>query len=197
MNADEAEQLGLRIRRCAFGVEREQVILGHRFRPYRREDLELARVQETAVHKVGFLVADDFDGFFEPRFVKVPDRLLLLVHTDGEQRRPVFAEVRHAIDLRISFDEGFEAETRLAVIIEIERRGQLVEFLGPLQGPATVIVLEHPLAAKIQAGDCEPTEQGGGQYLDGQDFVHQDTLAAIASESEAPQPLANRMYPGP
>ena len=144
------------------------------------------------MHQVGFLVADDFDGVFESRLVEIFDRLGLPVSPDGKERRTVFSEIRHAIDFGIAFDKALEAESRLAVIIEIERRGQLIKFFRPLQGPATVIVLEYPLAAEIQAGDRQPAEQGGGQNLDGQDFVHQHALSAISDEPDAYQPRVNR-----
>ena len=144
------------------------------------------------MHQVGFLVADHPNSVFEPRFVEIFDQLGLLVTAHGKKQGPVLAKVGDAADFGIALDKTFQAKARLAVVVEIQGRGQFIEFLGPLQRPATVVVLEYPLAAEIQAGDREPAEQGGRQNLDGQDLVHEHALAAFPARSKAGQPAVNR-----
>src|SRR5210317_219334 len=197
LDTDKAEQVRLRSRIRTIGVKAEQVIFGDRLRPHRRENFELTWIQKTALQQVGFLLADQLDGIFEPRLSEVCDRLEFRVTTNIEERRSILAEVRHAIDFRITLDKAFQAEACLAVLGQTQRCGKFIQFFSPLQGPAAVIILEYPLAAEIQAGNCQTAENCGGKYLHGQDLVHQYTFAAITTESEVHEPLAKRAQPGP
>ncbi len=83
-----------------------------------------------------------------------------------KQRRSILRVVGDPVDFGIALNETFEPYQRLTVIAQIQWCAEFVQFLGPLQGPTAVVVLQYPLAAPVEAGDREAAEQGGAQDLD-------------------------------
>ncbi len=176
VDADEAKQLRAGFAIQVFSIEIEQAIIDERLGPDGCENFELPRIEQFAVHDVRLLFTDHGNSVFKLVDRQVFNRLDFLAIIDGKQRYTILREVRYAIDFRVAFDEAFEPDTGLFVVAQIQRRAEFVELLGPLQCPAAVVVLQHPLSAPVKTRDRETAKQGGAQNLDRQDLVDEDTF---------------------
>ena len=176
---DKADQFHRTARFGIFRIEIEQPVAGDGFRPHRRVDLERARVEDAALHQVRLLGADQRRDGLQHVFrhgrldpgVDVPVG-------NREQHRAVPLEIGDLPDLGIFLDKTLEAKYHLVVVRQIKRRAEFVELLGPLQCPAAVLVLQHPLPAPVQTRDRERTDDRRDQDLKREDFVDQDAFPA-------------------
>ncbi len=111
-------------------------------------------------------MSDNVDGLIQGIGRQVGDGLDAVIVANRKQRRAVPTKIRDPVDFGIAVDEAFELEQRFAVIGQEQRRSEFVEFLGPLQRPTAVVVLQYPLTAPVETGNREHTGQSSAEDLD-------------------------------
>ena len=121
MDAHESQQLGGGLLVLAGRIETEQAVVRYRLDPDRCQDVELPRVQDAAVHYVGFVLAHDGGRLGDALLGQGLGRLHALLVVHREQHAAVLGEVDDAVDLRVALDEALQPHQRLAVVRQVER----------------------------------------------------------------------------
>ena len=89
-----------------------------------------------------------------------------IIAGDGKHDLAFLIEVDYTPNLGVPVHVVLEANSGLIIFGNVQGRCEFIQLVCPLKRPACVVVFENPLAAPVQAGDCQRPGKGRAGWLE-------------------------------